>query len=63
MNRHWTTGATLKNNVLRLFDCSHEAEAVLNVHKDSFVTSVRDICQEKLLYIQPNTIRLLRLPL
>ena len=63
MNRHWTTGATLKNNVLRLFDCSHEAEAVLNVNKDSFVTNALDICQEKLLYIQPNTIRLLRLPM
>ena len=63
MNRHWTTGATLKNNVLRLFDCSHEAEAVLNVRKDSFVTRASDICEGKLLYIQPYTIRLLRLPI
>ena len=63
MNRHWTTADSLKNNVLHLFDCSHEAEAVLNVRKDSFVSNPRDICQEKLLYIQPETIRLLRLPL
>ena len=49
--------------MLHLFDCSHEAEAILNVRKDSFVTRADDICEGKLLHIQPYTIRLLRLPL
>lgn len=63
VNRHWTTADSLANDVLHLFDCSHEAEAILNVRKDSFVTRTNDICEGKLLHIQPYTIRLLRLPM
>lgn len=63
VNRHWTTADSAANDILHLFDCSHEAEAILNVRKDSFVTRASDVCQEKLLHIQPYTIRLLRLPL
>ena len=63
VNRHWTTADSLKDNVLHLFDCSHEAEAILNVRKDSFVTRAQEVGREKLLYIQPETIRLLRLPM
>ena len=63
VNRHWTTADSLTDDVLHLFDCSHEAEAILNVNKDSFVTRADDIREGKLLYIQPHTIRLLRLPL
>ena len=38
------------------------AEAILNVRKGSFVTRPQEIEQDKLLYIQPETIRLIRLP-
>lgn len=62
VNRHWTTADSLKDDVLHLFDCSHEAEAILNVRKGSFVTHPQEIEQDKLLYIQPETIRLIRLP-
>ena len=62
VNRHWTTADSLKDDVLHLFDCSHEAEAILNVRKGSFVTRPQEIEQDKLLYIQPETIRLIRLP-
>lgn len=62
VNRHWTTADKIDENILHLFDCSHEAEAILNVRKDSFVTRQSEITQEKLLYIQPETIRFLRLP-
>lgn len=63
VNRHWTTADSLADDVLHLFDCSHEAEAILNVRKDSFVTRANDIREGKLLHIQPYTIRLLRLPM
>lgn len=62
VNRHWTTADSLKDGVLHLFDCSHEAEAILNVRKNSFVTRPQEMEQDKLLYIQPETIRLIRLP-
>ena len=63
VNRHWTTADSISEDVLHLFDCSHEAEAILNVRKDSFVTCADDVCAGKLLHIQPYSMRLLRLPL
>ncbi|MBQ9453889.1 MAG: hypothetical protein IJU65_11465 [Desulfovibrio sp.] len=60
INRHWTVADRCSNGILHLFDCSHEAEAILNVRRESFVTRPEDICEGQLLHIQPFTIRLLR---
>lgn len=62
VNRHWTTVDHIDESILHLFDCSHEAEAILNIRRDSFVTSPRHISQDRLLYIQPESVRLIRLP-
>ena len=52
----------MNDEILHLFDCSHEAEAILNIRKDSFVTRPEAVSQGRLLYIQPGSLRLLRLP-
>ncbi|SDF57390.1 hypothetical protein [Desulfovibrio legallii] len=62
VNRHWTTADSLEGNTLHLFDCSHEAEAILNIHFQDFATRAEDVNAQRLLHIQPYTIRLLRLP-
>lgn len=62
LNKHWTVADSLQDDVLHLFDCSHEAEAILNVRRDSFVTRAEDVRAGRLLHIQPDTLRLLRLP-
>lgn len=62
LNRHWTTADKLENEILHLFDCSHEAEAILNIRKESFVTRREDVDKDHLLYIQPETARFVRLP-
>ncbi|WP_303174046.1 hypothetical protein [uncultured Desulfovibrio sp.] len=62
VNRHWTTADRMNDEILHLFDCSHEAEAILNIRKDSFVTRPEAVSQGRLLYIQPGSLRLLRLP-
>ena len=62
LNKHWTTADSLENDILHLFDCSHEAEAILNIRKDSFVTRTEDVNREKLLCIQPESARFARLP-
>ncbi|MBQ9406555.1 MAG: hypothetical protein IJU37_07455 [Desulfovibrio sp.] len=59
-SRHWTVADKVANNILHLFDCSHEAEAILNVRRDSFVTQLEDLSKERLLFIQPTTVHLLR---
>lgn len=62
LNRHWTTADHIRDDVLHLFDCSHEAEAILNIHKNSFVISPDEVDKNHLLCIQPATVRFLRLP-
>lgn len=62
VNRHWTTADRVDDEILHLFDCSHEAEAILNIRKDSFVTRPDAVSDGRLLYIQPDSLRLLRLP-
>ena len=62
VNRHWTTADSLEGDTLHLFDCSHEAEAILNIHSQDFVTRAEDVSVQRLLHIQPYTVRLLRLP-
>ncbi|MDE7370144.1 MAG: hypothetical protein K2N07_00060 [Desulfovibrio sp.] len=62
MNRHWTTADRVDGDVLHLFDCSHEAEAILNINKASFVTRADHVSAERLLHIQPESARFLRVP-
>ena len=62
VNRHWTVIDRMDENSLHLFDCSHEAEAILNIRRDAFVTDPTRVSKEQLLIIQPESIRLLRLP-
>ena len=61
VNRHWTTADYIKKDILHLFDCSHEAEAILNIRKESFVTSADRVDSEHLLFIPPIYARFLRL--
>lgn len=62
INRHWTTADKAAGDLIHLFDSSHEAEAILNIPGDSFVTSPARLSKQKLLYIQPESVRLVRLP-
>jgi hypothetical protein len=62
VNRHWTTADRMDDRILHLFDCSHEAEAILNIRKESFVTRQEEVNNEQLLFIQPSSLRFLRLP-
>ncbi|MDE7240669.1 hypothetical protein [Desulfovibrio sp.] len=62
MNRHWTTADRVDGDILHLFDCSHEAEAILNINRASFVTSADRVSLERLLHIQPESARFLRVP-
>lgn len=61
LNRHWTTANYISGDILHLFDSSHDAEAVINIRKNSFVTRLEDIDKDHLLYIQPSSLRFLRL--
>lgn len=61
VNRHWTTADYVRDDILHLFDCSHEAEAILNIHKGSFVTCAEGVNAEHLLHIQPDTARFISL--
>lgn len=62
VNRHWTVADHMNDSVLHLFDCSHEAEAILNVRRAEFVTSPARVAAGRLLFIEPRTVRLVRLP-
>ncbi len=60
--RHWTTIDRIDAATLHLFDCSHEAEAILNMRRGAFVTRREDVSKEKLLWVQPESLRFVRLP-
>ena len=62
VNCHWTTADRMDGRVLHLFDCSHEAEAILNIRRESFVTRQEEVNDEQLLFIQPSSLRFLQLP-
>lgn len=62
LNRHWTTVDFVRDDVMHLFDCSHEAEAILNIRDGTFVTHPDRLAPGKLLYVQPDSLRLARLP-
>ncbi|MBQ7456252.1 MAG: hypothetical protein IJS54_01370 [Desulfovibrio sp.] len=59
--RHWTTVGSITNTTIHLFDSSHEADAILHLDKDRIKTNEKQITSADLLYVQPSSIRLLRL--
>ena len=61
LNKHWTTGEYVKNDYIHLFDSSHEAEAILNVNKEAFVTEEKNLDSSHLIRIQPDSVRFLTL--
>lgn len=60
--RHWTTVDKIDEESLHLFDSSHDAESIQNIRKDAIVTATRDIDGMRLLYMQPDSVRFMRLP-
>ena len=60
INRHWTTAEAISDTTLRLFDCSHEAEAILNIPRDKCAVSAEEIDASRPILIQPDSLRLLR---
>ncbi|MBR4741797.1 MAG: hypothetical protein IK079_02705 [Desulfovibrio sp.] len=60
--RHWTTIETIGSESLHLYDSSHDADAIMNLKKTDFVTNEKAISKDKLFYVQPSSLRLLRLP-
>lgn len=61
VNKHWTTVGSMTQDVMRLFDSSHEAEAILNVRRGSFCTHAKDVDKSRLLLIQAASARFIRL--
>lgn len=60
--RHWTTVDQIDSKNLHLFDSSHEAESIQNILKENIVTRSGDVDAKHRLYVQPDSLRLLRLP-
>lgn len=61
LNRHWTTLEYINERHLRLFDSSHEAEAILTIPKDGCVTEKTFLDKDRLLYVQPDSVRFIAL--
>jgi hypothetical protein len=59
VNRHWTTAGHIGKDILHLFDCSHEREAIFHIHRKSFVTHADALSRERLLHLEPASIRML----
>ena len=57
INRHWSTISHLEDGSLRLYDASHEPEAVQRIGKHEFVTNTADIRQGQTIYIDPHSLR------
>ncbi len=60
--KHWTTINSINGNVLYLFDSSHEAESIRNLKKENIVVSAKDLTKDRLIYIQPDTMHMIRMP-
>ena len=56
-NRHWSTISHVEDGSLRLYDASHEPEAIQGIGKHEFVTSAADIRQGQLIYLDPHSLR------
>ena len=60
INRHWSTISHLEGDSLRLYDASHEPESVQRIGKHEFVTNIAEICQGRLLYLDPHSLRFIQ---
>ena len=60
INRHWSTISHLEDASLRLYDASHEPEAVQRIGKHEFVTNTADIRHGQLIYIDPHSLRFIQ---
>lgn len=60
--KHWTTIDRIDGKKMHLFDSSHEAESIQNIGKDKIAVTVESADKERFLYMQPDTLRFLRLP-
>lgn len=60
--RHWTTVDTIDDQSMHLFDSSHEAEAIQNIKRENIAVNPRDIDEKRRFYMQPDTVRFIRLP-
>jgi len=60
INRHWSTISHLEDGSLRLFDASHEPEAVQRIGKHEFVTNTADIRPGRLIYLDPHSLRFIQ---
>lgn len=60
LNRHWTTAHLVEDDILHLFDCSHEAGAIYTIKRKGFVTHAHDVSKDCLLCLEPATIRFIR---
>ena len=56
-NRHWSTISHLEDGSLRLYDASHEPEAVQRIGRHEFVTRTADIRPGQLIYLDPHSLR------
>lgn len=59
VNRHWSTISHLEDGVFRLYDASHEPEAITRIAENDFVTRPEEIRRGRLLYIEPHSLRFL----
>lgn len=60
--KHWTAIDYMDSKIMHLFDSSHEAESIQNIHKEDITVTAQNADREHFLYMQPYTIRFLRLP-
>ncbi|MBQ7739371.1 MAG: hypothetical protein IJT59_06945 [Desulfovibrionaceae bacterium] len=60
--KHWTAIGTIDDDTLSLYDSSHDAESIQHLHPQTIVTDIKKIDKDKTIFVQPNTLRLLRLP-
>lgn len=57
VNRHWSVISHIEDDSLRLYDASHEPEAVQRIGKNEFVTNTAEIRKGLLLYVDPHSLR------
>lgn len=60
--KHWTTIDSMDKEKMHLFDSSHEAESIQNISKNKIVVAAEMADEERIFYMQPDTLRFLRLP-
>lgn len=60
INKHWTTVHVVENNILHFFDCSHKKHVILQAKLSEYTTDLNKISADRLMYIQPSSIRFIQ---